>query len=127
MTAIKISPPSPLEYLSNFIGKFYNNIEPFLQEKDFEAANVSVGDLICRHETYTKNLDLLTLSDEGTVNGAYYCAVAQLRTFFDFYREGNLSERIAKIIMLMAKRNIAEIEIILSGNPEYESQRDRRN
>ena len=114
------SPPSPLEYLSNFVWRFYNEITPFLEEGDFEAAKVHIDDLVLRHWICDSRIPMENL---GAVYGVYLCSIVELGGFSKMVENGKI--KTANITLQMAKRSIAEIDLVLSENPEYESRRAR--
>ena len=116
MEQVKI--PSAVEIFGYFVGTFEEVVRPFLEEKEYDFACMAINDLYDRHQMVSRDINLKV----GVSGGCYHNAVVELKSFCD--AKDKDSDR-AQLVLSMARRNIAELDLILSGNEEYESQRQR--
>lgn len=142
----KLRAPSAIEFYGYFIGQFESVIRPALDRKELELACIIIKDLLIRHSVVSQDVDFLS----SQFGGYYLSTIAHLETFekiatsrmgefkesaqrqpylfAEMLSEGEAIENIHDAgMMSTARRNIAQMDFMLKGRPEYEAQRNRRN
>lgn len=110
----------PHAFMGRFVHDYEGRIKPWLEQGDVSTARIPIGDALMRFSLYQQERPLLDSNFHAEI-----CYEFAIRYLSIFWEESKVSDHIRRVFMLNINRQVAQMDLIMSGDETYEKHRER--